>query len=59
MDAIRKDGLAPGLDEYLMGLELDENMREKMDRFGKEKENAWDAVYLSCANRVRRTALSG
>ena len=34
---ITPDGIAPGLDEYIMGLELDGEMRNKLEGFLKEK----------------------
>ena len=34
---ITPDGTAPGLDEYIMGLELDGEMRNKLEGFLKEK----------------------
>ena len=34
---IAPDGIAPGLDEYLMGLELEDDIRNKLETFGKEK----------------------
>jgi N-acetylglutamate synthase-like GNAT family acetyltransferase len=41
---INKDRLAPGLDEYLMVLELDEKLRREVDGFGEEKAISWDAI---------------
>ena len=34
---IAQDGIAPGLDEYSMGLELDGEIRSRLEIFGKEK----------------------
>ena len=41
---VTRDGIVPGLDEYLMGLELGVEIRNKLETFGKEKSVSWDVV---------------
>jgi len=42
------DGIAPGLDEYLMQLKLEGKLRSTLVRFGQENAISWEAVQ-SCS----------
>jgi GNAT superfamily N-acetyltransferase len=41
---ITQDGIAPGLDEYIMQMKLDEKIRGRLGPFGKEKLLAWETT---------------
>jgi RimJ/RimL family protein N-acetyltransferase len=40
---ITPNGIAPGLDEYLMDLGLEQNVRRQLERFGRENAISWEA----------------